>query len=250
MPLRDDTTDIPGAGSVDPKDHPPIALGDDDWAWFTERCTALALPDPTAWRPRLEALFGHLSGVNRWLNLTTVQGAREWLKLHVLDSLTALADPRLQHLAEGTPCLDLGSGGGYPGLPLAMAAPHVPWILADARRKKAEFLTAAGSLVGPHVRGLHLRGSQIATAAPDLHRRCQLVVNRAMGHADEVLAEVAPILRPHGHLLLWKGPAFDGPERDRAASAAPRLGFRVLGIRRLHLVEGDPERLLVCYERV
>jgi 16S rRNA (guanine527-N7)-methyltransferase len=250
MASRDDTVDIPGAGSVDPKDHPPIALGDDDWAWFTERCSALSLPDPTAWRPRLEALFGHLVGVNRWLNLTTVEGAREWLKLHVLDSLTALSDPRLAHLADGAPCLDLGSGGGYPGLPLALALPRVPWILADTRRKKAEFLAAAATLVGPQVRGLHLRGSEVARAAPDLHHRCQLVVNRAMGQADEVLAEVAPLLRQHGHLLLWKGPAFEGQERDRAAAAAPKLGFRVLGVRRLHLVEGDPERLIACYQRV
>jgi 16S rRNA (guanine527-N7)-methyltransferase len=250
MPSREDTAAIPGAGSVEPKDHPPIALPEADWAWFRERCTALALPDPTPWRPRLEALFGHLSGVNRWLNLTTVEGPHEWLKLHVLDSLTALSDPRLQHLAEGAPCLDLGSGGGYPGLPLALARPQVPWVLADARRKKADFLAAAGTLVGPHVRGLHLRGAEVARAAPDLYKKCQLVVNRAMGQADEVLAEVAPLLRLHGHLLLWKGPAFEGQERDRAAAAAPKLGFKVLGVRRLHLVEGDPERLLACYERI
>lgn len=251
MPKRDDTAQLPGAGSVDPKDHPPIALPDEDWAWFTARCAALALPDPTAWRPQLEALFGHLFGVNAWLNLTTVAGARDWLKLHVLDSLTGLGDPRLQHLAEGAPCLDLGSGGGYPGLPLALAgSPRVPWVLADARRKKADFLAAAGTLVGPHVRGLHLRGAEAARAAPDLHRRCQLVVNRAMGQADEVLAEVAPLLRPHGHLLIWKGPAFEGQERDRAAAAAPKLGFRVVGVRKLHLEDGDPERILACYERV
>ncbi len=250
MPSREDTAAIPGAGSVEPKDHPPIALPDADWAWFCERCAALALPDPTAWRPRLEALFGHLSGVNRWLNLTTVEGPHEWLKLHVLDSLTALADPRLGHLAEGAPCLDLGSGGGYPGLPLALARPQVPWVLADARRKKADFLAAAATLVGPHVRGLHLRGAETARAAPDLFKKCQLVVNRAMGQADEVLAEVAPLLRLHGHLLLWKGPAFEGQERDRAAAAAPKLGFRVMGVRRLHLIEGDPERLLACYERI
>jgi len=250
MPSREDTSAIPGAGSVAPADHPPIALPDEDWTWFTARCVALALPDPSAWRTTLEALYGHLVGVNRWLNLTTVEGPHEWLKLHVLDSLTGLTDPRLGHLADGAPCLDLGSGGGYPGLPLAMVGgPRVPWFLADARRKKTEFLAAAATLVGPHVRGVHLRGAEVARALPELHRRCQLVVNRAMGQADEVLAECAPLLRPHGHLLIWKGPAFEGQERDRAAAAAPKLGYRVLGVRRLHLIEGDPERLLACYER-
>lgn len=251
MPKRDDTAALPGAGSVEPADHPPIAIPEADWAWFAGRMAAFALPDPAPWRPTLEALFGHLTGVNRWLNLTTVTSARDWLKLHVLDSLTGLSDPRLQHLADGAPVLDLGSGGGYPGLPLALAVgPRVPWILADARRKKADFLAAAGRLVGAHVTGRHLRGGEAARAAPDLHRRCQLVVNRAMGQAAEILAETAPLLRPHGHLLIWKGPAFEGHERDEAASKAPRLGFRVLGVRRLHLEDGDPERLLVAYERL
>lgn len=251
MAHRDDTAEIPGAGSVNPADHPPLPIPDEDWAWFTARCTALALPDPTAWRDKLGALLGHLTGVNRWLNLTTVTSSREWLKQHVLDSLTGLGDPRLQHLADGAPVLDLGSGGGYPGLPLALATgARVPWILADARRKKAEFLSAAGGLVGPQVSGRHLRGGETARAAPDLHRRCQLVVSRAMGPAVGVLAEAAPLLRPHGHLLLWKGPMFEGQERDEAAAKAPRLGFRVLGIRRLRLEDADPERLLVTYERL
>lgn len=251
MPSRDDTANLPGAGSVLPADHPPLAIPEADWAWFRERCAALALPDPTPWRGTLGALHGHLVGVNRWLNLTKLSDARDWLKLHVLDSLTGLSDPRLQHLAEGAPCLDLGSGGGYPGLPLALATgARIPWVLADARRKKAEFLAAAGSLVGPQVRGLHLRGGAVAGTAPHLHRRCQLVVNRAMGQADEVLAEAAPLLRPHGHLLIWKGPAFEGEERDRAAAAAPKLGYRVVGVRRLRLTDEDPERLIAAYERI
>ncbi len=137
---------------------------------------------------------------------------------------------------------------GYPERRTLTITAHDKSI--DARRKKAEFLAAAGTLVGPHVRGLHLRGAEAARAAPDLHHRCQLVVNRAMGQADEVLAEVAPLLRLHGHLLIWKGPAFEGQERDRAAAAAPKLGFRVLGVRRLHLEDGDPERIIACYERI
>jgi 16S rRNA (guanine527-N7)-methyltransferase len=250
MPQRDATTDFPGAGSVDPHDHPPIALPAADWDWFAGRCAALEIPDPVPHRAVLEALFGHLVGVNRWLNLTTVSDARGWLKLHILDSLAGLNDPRLRRLAEGAPCCDLGSGGGYPGLPLALwGGPRIPWVLADARRKKADFLAAAGRLVGPQVRGLHLRGGEVARAAPDLHRRCQLVTCRAMGQADEILAEAAPLLRPHGHLLLYKGPAYAGEERSRAHGSAPRCGFRVLGERSLVLEDGDPERVIAAFER-
>lgn len=256
MPRRaEQPADDPALGSVDPALHPPRPFADADWGWFAARCAALGIGDPTPRREVLEALYGHLVGVNRWLNLTTLVEPRQYLKLHVLDSLSAEGDPRLRHLSEGAPCLDLGSGGGYPGLPLAIWHPTVPWVLADARRKKADFLAAAAGIAGrapggARVSARHLRGGETARAAPDLRRRCQLVVCRAMGQAAEVLAESAPLLQDHGHAVIYKGPAFPGEERDAALKAAARLGFRFVSERRLVLEEGDPERVLVVFERI
>jgi 16S rRNA (guanine527-N7)-methyltransferase len=247
--------DDPAMGSVDPALHPPIAFPDPDWAWFAERCAALAIAEASARRGALQALYGHLVGVNRWLNLTTITAPREFLKLHVLDSLTALADPRFKRLSEGAPCVDLGSGGGYPGLPLALWTPRIPWVLADSRKKKAEFLAAAAALLGAvsearAVTARHLRGGEAARAAPDLRRRCQLVVSRAMGPAAEVLREAADLVRPNGHLLVFKGPAFAGDEKAEAMAAADELGYRFVAERRSRLDETDPERVLVVFERV
>lgn len=250
MPRRDATAGVPGAGSVSPDDHPPLPLPDADWDWFAARCAALGLPDPAPWRSVLSALFGHLVGVNRWLNLTTVTGARDWLKWHVLDSLSGLRTAALGSAGEGALVLDLGSGGGYPGLPLALARPELRWVLADARRKKAEFLAAAAALVGPWVTARHLRGDTAAHAAPDLAGQCRVVVNRAMGPADAVLPQAAPLLAEGGLLVIWKGPAFLGSERDRAAGVAPRYGFRVAAVVAVRLEDGDPERFLVTYRRV
>jgi 16S rRNA (guanine527-N7)-methyltransferase len=256
MPKRADLpTDDPSLGSVDPAQNPPVALPDADWAWFVARCEALGVADASTKRTAIEALYGHLVGVNRWLNLTTITAPREYLKLHVLDSLALVGDSRLKHLAEGAPCLDLGAGGGYPGLPLALWHPRIPWVLADARRKKAEFLNAAGSIVqrlGSSVSctGKHLRGSEVARSAPALHRRCQLVVSRAMAQCDEVLDEAAALLQPHGHCVVFKGPAFAGEERERTMGACARLGYRFVSERRVVLEDGDPERVMVIFERV
>ena len=142
----DQPADDPALGSVDPVHHPPRPFPDEAWDWFAARCDALGIAGCQERRARLEALYGHLVGVNRWLNLTTITEPREYLKYHVLDSLTLEVDSRLRHLSEGAPCVDLGSGGGYPGLPLALWHPQVPWVLVDARRKKAEFLAAAAKL--------------------------------------------------------------------------------------------------------
>ena len=79
----------PGAGSVDPADHPPIAFADESWAYFSERLQALNIPlsADEALRQGLEAVYGHLKGVNAWLNLTRVEDDKGFLQRHVLDSL-------------------------------------------------------------------------------------------------------------------------------------------------------------------
>jgi 16S rRNA (guanine527-N7)-methyltransferase len=251
VPKRaDQPSDDPTLGSVDPAQNPPKPFPDDDWAWFVARCAALGVAEPEAKRTPLQAIYGHLVGVNRWLNLTKLVAPREYLKQHVLDSLALEGDARARHLSEGSPCVDLGSGGGYPGLPLALWHPTIPWVLADARRKKAEFLAAAAPLAGPRVAAKHLRGGEVARGAPELRRRCQLVVCRAMGQAAEVLAEAADLLHKSGHLAIYKGPAFAGEERDHALAAAGRLGYRFVSDRRVVLEDGDPERLIVIYQRI
>ena len=135
----DQPSDDPALGSADPALHPPRAFPDEDWRWFLARCAALGIEQAAGRRSVLEALYGHLVGVNRWLNLTTLVAPRDYLKLHLLDSLALEGDARLRHLSEGSPCVDLGSGGGYPGLPLAVWHATVPWVMVDARQKKVEF---------------------------------------------------------------------------------------------------------------
>ncbi len=252
MPKRaDQPTDDPSLGSVAPALNPPIAFPDADWQWFIDGCAGLGIAGAQERRQTLEALYGHLVGVNRWLNLTKLTAPREFLKLHVLDSLALEGDARLRHLSEGSPCVDLGSGGGYPGLPLAMWHPTVPWVLVDARQKKVEFLSAACTLTGnPRASARHLRGAEAAGKAPDLRRRCQLVTCRAMGQAAEVLAEAADLLHKSGHLALYKGPAFAGDERAAALSVCARLGYRFVTEHRVMLDEGDPERVMVVFERI
>lgn len=254
MPKRQ-ASDDPALGSFEPRLHPPIAFPDPDWQWFANRCAALAIADPMQHRTALEALFGHLVGVNRWLNLTTLVTPREYLKFHVLDSLAAESDTRLRHLSEGAPCVDLGSGGGYPGLPLALWHPRIPWVLVDARKKKAEFLAAAAQLVQSQfgvqrISAKHLRGGEVKRAAPELFRRCQLVVCRAMGQAAEVLAEANAMLQKSGHLILYKGPAFSGDEKSVALKACDELGFRFIGEKRVKLEDDDPERVMAVFQRV
>jgi len=240
----------PALGSFDPLHHPPKSFPAEEWSWFSARCAALGIPDPEARRATLEALYGHLVGVNRWLNLTTLTSPREYLKSHVLDSLTIESDNRMKHLSEGAACVDLGSGGGYPGLPLSLWHPTVPWVLCDARRKKAEFLASAAQLAGTRVSARHVNGAKCQHEAPELYLSCQLVVSRAMGSMDTVLSESVPFLQKTGHVVLYVGPTVTAESRAGANKTAGHLGLRLVNARSVRLEDSDPERHLVIYQRV
>jgi hypothetical protein len=125
-----------------PERYPLIPLPDNAWDWFRRGCDELDVPVNDEHRSRLTALYSHLCGVNQWMNLTRLTCPIEYLKFHVLDSLTALG-PVTDFTVSGDRVLDLGSGGGYPGLPLAMWLPDRHWVLVDSRGR------ALDSDIGP-----------------------------------------------------------------------------------------------------
>ena len=71
-----------------------------------------------------------------------------------------------------------------------------------------------------------------------------------MGQAIEVLHESVHLLHKGGHLVIWKGPAFAGDEKAMALSACNQLGFTHVGERSVVLEEGDPERVMVIFQRI
>ncbi|NRA40316.1 MAG: class I SAM-dependent methyltransferase, partial [Planctomycetes bacterium] len=183
------------AGDYNPKVYPVLSFSEEDWAWFEQRRDALGIPVLDGFRLQAEALYSHLTGVNEWTNLTRLRSARDFLKQHLLDSLTCLLVKDVQNLSPDFPCVDLGSGGGYPGLPLACYKPDVPWTLVDSRGKKVKFLQAACTLTGnEQADAQQFRGREAAVMAPSLHQCCQLVVCRATGQSDLMLQECAPMI--------------------------------------------------------
>ena len=108
-----------------------------------------------------EQLLGYLALIQKWnkvYNLTAVRDPQEMLTHHLLDSLTAVA-PLLRH-THGQPAkvLDVGSGGGLPGIVLAICRPELDVSCVDTVGKKAAFIQqVAASLKLPNLRGIHAR---------------------------------------------------------------------------------------------
>lgn len=155
------------------------------------------------------------------INLTSIREPADVALLHVLDSLTAVAPLRRRGIAR---FVDLGSGGGLPGIPLALALPADRVLLVESVRKKAGFLEAA-------VGALDLTGRAVVEprraedVARDLRDREQwpAVTARAVAALPELVELAFPLLTPGGVLVAWKRGAIDA-ELDGAAAILPGLG--------------------------
>jgi 16S rRNA (guanine527-N7)-methyltransferase len=129
------------------------------------------------------------------------------------------------------PALDLGSGAGLPGLPLALAWPATRWFLLEGSTKRARFLCEATAQLGLSNRVAVITERAEIAGHGDLRGRCNLVVARSFG-APAVTAECgAPFLGPEGRLIVAEPPG-GLPERwdpDGLAILGLRIGDRVTG---------------------
>lgn len=161
---------------------------------------------------------------NTRMDLTAVTSEEEMLDRHYVDSLAALAQPGLLPV-RGT-LIDVGTGAGFPGMPLAIACPELQVTLLDAQRKRLNFLQAVVDALGlQNVTLCHSRAED-GGRSPALREHFDVAVARAVA-ALPVLAEyLLPYVRVGGLALCWKGPAVreELPQGQRAAAL---LGARV-----------------------
>jgi 16S rRNA (guanine527-N7)-methyltransferase len=182
---------------------------------------ALASGLPANFGDGVERYVALLLRANRDVNLTRVVEPAEVARLHLLDALAAL--PLLDAGAERV--IDLGSGGGVPAIPLALARPATEWVMVDSVRKKSAILAGFIEALGlPNARVLAERAETLGRD-PEHRERYGLVTARACA-ALPVLAELAlPLLRTGGELVAWKGPlTADDDEVRRGRVAVGQLG--------------------------
>lgn len=154
---------------------------------------------------------------NAKVNLSAIREPDDVAREHVLDSLSALAHLRGRAIDA---FVDLGSGGGFPGLPLAFALPARRVLLVDSVAKKARFLVAAAGATGAagRVRVAATRAEALATDRRE-REAWPAVLARAVASLPE-LAELAfPLLARGGVLVAWKRL----PLADELAAAGPAL---------------------------
>lgn len=170
---------------------------------------------------------------NRVFNLTALTKAQDLVYLHILDSLSVL--PYL----EGRRFLDVGSGGGLPGIPLAIGDPSKEWVLLDKSQKKTRFLVEVQAELG-------LSNVNVVCSRCENFQDPQGfdgIVSRAFGSLSLFLETTAPLCKPEGSFLAMKGLCPDQELNEIPAT------FRLRDVQKL-LIQGlEAERHLVRIQK-
>ena len=188
----------------------------------------LAMPTEPSQRDRLLAYVALLEKWNRAFNLTSVRTPEQMVVRHLLDSLSIAP-----WTGPASPVLDVGTGAGLPGIPLAIVRPEQSFVLLDSNGKKTRFVRQAVRELGlANVEVVQARAAQYGKTAPQ-------VVARALAPLPALVEETAALVAPEGSLLAMKGALTD----DELAAVPSGWHARVEPLRVPQLDE--PRRLVV-----
>jgi 16S rRNA (guanine527-N7)-methyltransferase len=195
-----------------------------------------------------ETYFRLLVDWNERINLTSITDRDEVFVKHFEDSLLVTCVEEWGALKKGSRVVDVGTGAGFPGLPLAIAQPAVDFVLCDALGKRVQFLEAVKTELGlKNVKVIHGRAEDLARQA-SFRNQFDAVVSRAVARLN-VLAEITmPFARVQGHVFAYKGPSVS-EELEDGKRAVEQLGGRVKRIDRMSLPHGQGDRALVVLEQ-
>lgn len=213
-----------------------------------DHLTALGL-DADVLVPRYQVLHQLLSEANQRMNLTRITDWEDFCLKHVIDSLTLLPE-----LPEGTrTVLDVGTGGGIPGLPLWLARPELELTLLDSVNKKLKacedmisgLIEKFPELAAQRPKTLHMRAED---AGQDVKHRQQYdaVISRAVASLPILVELCIPLVKRTGVFIAMKGPNFS-TEMQGMSQICGIMGARIGDAKLLEI--GGEKRVLLVFEK-
>lgn len=202
---------------------------------------------------QIDTLFAYLTLLRKWngvYNLTAIRHPDEMLTHHLLDSLAAV--PALAEAARSAAVpdaargrvLDVGSGGGMPGMPLAISCPDVSVLMVDIVQKKTAFLTQCRAQ-------LHLSNAAAHWGPVEKIEDADgyaVITSRAFAELTDFTNLSGHLLAPGGKLLAMKG-TYPQAELDRMEAAGLMQTWQLDAVSKLAVPELDAERHLVVLSR-
>ena len=190
---------------------------------LTEKAKAMGWKVSAAQADQFQTYMELLLEWNEKMNLTAITQPEEVVEKHFLDSLTLLAWPKLK---QGAKVIDVGTGAGFPGIPLKIMRPDIDLTLLDGTMKRLNFLGEAG-------------------LDKTMRERYDLATARAVASLPVLAEYCMPLIKMKGHFIAMKGPGAE-QELEEAANALETLGAGEPEVLSLSLPGGEERKLILC----
>ena len=194
---------------------------------------------------RFELYYEMLIEKNKVMNLTAITEPEEVIDKHFVDSL---AINKIVDLKNVKSVIDIGTGAGFPGIPLKIAFPWLEITLLDSLNKRIKFLDeVVDELRLEQIKCIHGRSEDIARQE-EYREKYDLCVSRAVANLSTLSELCIPFVKKGGEFISYKA-ANSQEEIEQAGNAISKLGGRLAGVQELILPDTDMERIFVCIKK-
>jgi 16S rRNA (guanine527-N7)-methyltransferase len=176
--------------------------------------------------------------------LTSITEPEDFILKHIVDSLIMLSK---DYVKEGIKVLDLGTGGGFPGIPLKILYPEIQITLVDSVGKKLKFIDDAARNLGIKVELVHER-AEILGKNKKYREKYDIVISRAVANMQTLSELCLPLVKVDGLMIASKGPKYN-EELDAAKNAMKILGGQVKSIEDCTIPIAELERHVIIIEK-
>ncbi|NER20678.1 MAG: 16S rRNA (guanine(527)-N(7))-methyltransferase RsmG [Symploca sp. SIO1C2] len=179
------------------------------------------LPDEQC-KTQFQHLYKEILEGNRQLNLTRITNPEEFWEKHLWDSLRGVVPGLTSLLTKPQQVIDIGTGAGFPGIPVAIAFPHIQVTLLDSTRKKINFLSDLIPRLGLN-NVTTLIGRAEAIRQQQHRKQYDLALIRAVGKVSVCAEYALPLLKTGGLAILYRG-HWNDEEKDALIPVLEQLG--------------------------
>ena len=193
---------------------------------------------------RFDMLAERLIEQNKTMNLTAITEPDEVVIKHFVDSISLLSAVTPE---EGAKVLDLGTGAGFPGIPLLICRPDIKLTMVDSTAKKLRYVASTVEALGLNAETLHSRAEE-AGKQPEYREQYDIVCSRAVAALNLLCEYCLPFVKVGGVFAAMKSAKAD-EEIDLAKNALKTLGGKIVDKKTFTLSDGG-ERTIIIIKKV
>lgn len=183
---------------------------------------------------------------NQKINLTAITDDEEIIKKHFIDSIKVF---NCDYVKNAKSIIDIGTGGGFPGIPMKIVKEDSKMVLLDSLNKRINFLNEViDDLSLPNVKTIHGRAEDFAQTA-EYRQKFDLAVSRAVANLTVLVEFCLPYVKVGGHFVALKGPAIE-EEIKAAEGALKALGGKIEKIIEVDIEGSDLKHNLLVVKKI